>query len=851
MKISDVNLDKVSPMMKQYIEIKKTCLDSIVFFRLGDFYEMFFEDALTASKVLEIALTARDAGLEDRIPMCGIPFHASQQYASKLLNNGYKIAIVEQVSLPGEQKGIVKREVVKILTPGTYIDIDSNEYSNNFIILLDKVFDEFLLIKLDSSTGEIYINIYIEESLIPSELISLKTKEIVLGNHYTPSYINELIKIQKVIVSRFDNMSINSDYSNLVKQVQPKYHKSLYLILNYLTHTQKIVLNHFKKIVLFNNDDYLKIDSFTKKNLELIETARTNQKQGSLLWLLDNCKTAMGSRLLNRWIDKPLVNLESIMKRQNMIDLFINNYIEQETIKDCLNSVYDLERIIGKISHNSVNAKDYVNLKNSLKVIPTINSVIHSLSVKTNILSTLNSHNEFYNLLSTALIDNPPMTIKDGGIIKCGYSFELDELRKVANNSSNWLIDYEENLKNNTGIKNIKIGYNRVFGYFIEIPKSSQNLVNDSFGFVRKQTLSNAERYVTDELKVFEEKALGSSDKIVRLEYNLFLKIKEQSLMYLSSLQELADQLSNLDCLINLAEVSLKNNYTKPSFNNEYIIDIEEARHPVIEKIIETDFVHNDIKISEKNILLITGPNMSGKSTYMRELAVITIMAQIGCFVPAKKANLFIFDHIFTRIGSSDDLLNGQSTFMVEMMEANYAIKYATKNSLILFDELGRGTSTYDGLALAWSIIEYIHQKINCITLFSTHYHELIELEKTLNKLKNIHVDVSEHNDSIIFSHKVLDGGASKSYGINAAALAGIPQTIIKRSKEVLKSLEHTNHKNTVPNLFDNTFEDEVIKVKVDPIFEAIKSDLDHLDVNSITPIEALSILNNLKNKIL
>ncbi len=845
---------KYTPMMEQYLEIKKDYLDTIVFFRLGDFYEMFFDDAILCSKELEIALTGKDAGQEERVPMCGIPYHAVEPYLEKLIQKNYKVAIVEQVeNKQNEDSKIVKREVVRLVTPGTIIEGNNLGKDNNYLVAIIDNKTDYSLSFCDLSTGEINVTtISKDDSELISELLVLKTREIVVFDDFNKKILSTLKKNYQIVVSYSKEYELSPIFSYIVDDLnQIEYKNVCGLLINYLIKTQKRALSHLKKANIYNERQYLKIDYYSKKNLEIIQTVRNNQKYGSFFWLLDKCETAMGSRMMKRWIDYPLLNKDEIIKRYDLVDKLNDNFIIKEEIKNSFKSVYDLERIVGRISYGNCNAKDLVQLKRSLKNLPLLKDNLKKLDTKLSIeLSSFNELNELYELLDKAICEDPPLSIKEGGIINSGFNKTLDDLKNASQNGKKWLLDIEKNEKEKTGIKNLKIGYNRVFGYYIEISKGNLDLVKPEFGYERKQTIANSERFITKELKDVEDMILNSLDKSIKLEYEIFCSIREETLKYVNDLQKISDVISVVDCLISFSIISLENRYVRPNINDNNEITIISARHPVIEKIQEGIFIENDIYLNKNyNLLLITGPNMSGKSTYMRQLALIIIMAQIGCFVPAESANLYIFDQIFTRIGAADDLISGQSTFMVEMLEANYALKHATTRSLILFDEIGRGTATYDGMAIAQSIIEYIHEKIGCASLFSTHYHELINLENSLNRLKNIHVTAKEGNNGIVFLHKIKEGPSDKSFGINVAELAKLPKSLIRRSKELLDLYESNNKIEIKSDLFnfDNyeMFEEEKNEV-TNPIIE----ELNNLDLENITAKQALDILYDLKNKL-
>lgn len=857
MNLKDVDKSEFTPMMQQYIECKENYPDAIVFFRIGDFYEMFFEDAYIASRELEIALTGKDAGYKERVPMCGIPFHAYSGYAEKLISKGYKVAIVEQVEDPSQAKGLVKRDVVKIITPGTITEAGLNEKENNFLAAIYETDARYTLAYADVSTGQMYLTTIEDEEALANEILSLHAKEVICLSSLKLKILNTLHDNYQIVISRCDDTSLIDDYKYLIEGLNLEKFKDdipcISILINYISKTQRHNLYHLQPIKFYSSNQVLHLDPFSKRNLELTETLRQNQKSGSLLWLLDKCQTAMGSRKLHTWIDRPLIDRNEIIKRHNYVEALINNYVAKEEIKESLKTVYDLERIIGRISVGNANAKDLVQLRRSLANIPNFKKNVMALGTDDAIsfANGIDTHEKLYDLLDKALVDDPPLQIKEGGMIKPLYNKDLDELKEISGSSKDWILKFEAQERERTGIKTMHVGYNRVFGYYIEVSKGALQNLTDSDHYERKQTLANAERFITPELKKYEQIVVGSTEKIQKLEYDLFIEIRDVCQGFTKSLQQLADKISTIDCLLAFAEVSVKYNYVRPEISLKREVNIVEGRHPVIETFLKDEYVKNDVIINSYNTILITGPNMSGKSTYMRMLALIVIMAQIGCFVPAKSATLMIFDAIFTRIGASDDLISGQSTFMVEMLEANFAIKNATKDSLILFDELGRGTSTYDGMALAQAIIEYVHEKIGCVMLFSTHYHELILLDKTLKHLKNVHVDAKESKGGVVFLHKVLDGGADKSYGINVASLAGLPRSLIERSKKILEALEENNSASGINlDLFNfDAYEEEPQNQEEEKAYN-LKHALEILDIDSLTPREALDWLYKEKNKL-
>ncbi len=838
-----IDKTKYTPMMQQYLTIKEEYPDSIVFFRLGDFYEMFFSDALLASRELEIALTARDAGAKDKVPMCGVPHHASQSYIERLIEKGYKVAICDQVEDSSVSKGLVKRDVVRLITPGTVMDIGSlNDDCNNFIAAVTKT-DDYTIAYADLSTGECFATtVPLSSSVLINELLSIGAKEIIFDSKFKMKPLEGFISSYDILVSYMDDTKLMSYLSN---HTEDQYKTTFARLTNYILSTQKRQLMHIQEVKVYSANSNLKIDVFSMKNLELTETIRSNSRKGSLLWYLDKCQTAMGSRHLRKNIEKPLVVKEEIENRYDLVEDFSKNFFIKEEIKEYLKSVYDLERIVGRISYGNANAKDLVQLRTSLGNLPYIKSTLLKLSSKfaKDLSGKINEHKDLYSLLDNSLLDAPPIGIKDGSMIKQGFNDELDTIKEISTGGKEWLLELEKRERERTGIKKLKVGYNRVFGYYIEITKGQLSLITDDFGYERKQTLSNSERYISPELKEKESLILGSEEKSVKLEYELFLEIRENSKEYINSLQKLAKTISEIDLLQSLSTVADENRLVRPTLTNGKELIIIDGRHPVVEKVLQGEsYVENDCHMSDDtSILLITGHNMSGKSTYMRQLAMIVIMAQLGSFVPAKSAKLPIFDKIFTRIGAADDLISGQSTFMVEMLEVNYALQNATEKSLILFDEIGRGTATYDGMALAQAIIEFIHENVKCKSLFSTHYHELTQLENHLGTLKNVHVSAKEEKGEIVFFHKIKNGAVDKSYGINVAKLAKLPKNLIARSTLILKELEKHSVKADM-NIFNVTEEIEI----ENPIFEEIRN----IDIDSLTPIEALNTLYTIVEKV-
>ncbi|MFA7561550.1 MAG: DNA mismatch repair protein MutS [Candidatus Izemoplasmatales bacterium] len=854
-----LEISQYTPMMQQYLEIKKDYSDYIVFFRLGDFYEMFFQDAIVASKELEIVLTGRDAGVSERVPMCGVPYHAASLYLEKLVEKKYKVAIVEQVEDPSSTKGIVKREVVKLVTPGTIIEDGAIlQKSNNYIAAIYEGTKIYILAYSDLSTGEINLEkIPKDRSILFSEIMNLDVKEIVITNNFKDKFLKTNLKNQELTISFSDDLSLKKYYRNLINEIYDKDLISAFsLLINYLEATQKQTLLHLQKAQVFESTSYLRIDNYSKKNLELTETFTSKSSNNTLFWFLDKCQTAMGSRFLKKSILRPLIEKKEIQGRYQFVESLNDNFVVRQEIIDELKKVYDLERIVGRVSFGNANAKDLVNLKKSLLAIPKIKENLVKLnnSFAEEIVLNIPDFSHLAEEIENAIVDNPPLSIKEGNLIKPGFSEELDEIKSIRHNAKNWLETFVEKERERTNIKKLKIGYNRVFGYYIEITKSQLDLVKDEFGYERKQTLSNSERFITNELKEKEAIILGSEDSIIDLEYELFTKLRELVKERTYDLQALAKNIALVDMLIAFSIVAMNNRFIKPVLIEDSTINIVKGRHPVVEAFLEEPYVANSITMDkDNNILLITGPNMSGKSTYMRQLATIIVLAQIGSFVPCEACELPIFDQIFTRIGASDDLTSGKSTFMVEMLEVNYALENATKDSLILFDEIGRGTATYDGMALAQAIIEYCHYKIKCKILFSTHYHELTYLADELKSLKNIHVKAKEEKGNIVFLHQVEEGPTDKSYGIHVAKLAKLPSNIIKRASDILDELEKNHGKNIIkPQTIDlfNYLDSLSIEQEETEKYEGIIEQIKKLELENLTPIMALNILNDISEEI-
>ena len=846
MKRSEVDRTKLSPMMAQYMEIKDKYEDSIIFFRLGDFYEMFFDDAVTASHVLELTLTGKQAGLDERVPMCGIPHHAYQSYADTLIEKGYKVAICEQLEDPKETKGMVKRDVVQVITKGTRLDSNIDSKSNNYIANIYDFNYCYGISYIDISTGEVYITLVEgEQDQVIKEITRHGFKEVIVNDTIDREIVEILRTNYEVLVTITKESSDDKAYEYIYKDLEDvRLVNTLQHLLHYIIDTKKGDMHHLQKAQVIKSSEYLEFDVNTKKNLELTETLRNRERQFSLLWLLDKNKTAMGSRFLKHNIENPLTNRNEIERRYDFIAKLSTEFILRDDLIKELDNVYDLERLCSRITYGNLNAKDLLQLKSSLKSLPTIKNILEQLKYD----KKIETFEDLYSLLESTINEDAPFTLHEGRLIKPGYNEELDELKKLSSGSKDFILEMEQQEKERTGIKNLKVGFNKVFGYYIEVSKGQCNLVKDEFGYDRKQTLANCERFTTPLLKEKENIILGAEEKIINLEYKLFMDIREVVKRYIKGLQKLAKIISEIDMLQSFSIVSDTYKFTRPELTDDKVIKMIECRHPVVEQVMKDKYIPNDIIMDKTtDILLITGPNMAGKSTYMRQCAITVIMAQMGCFVPCKSCTMPIFDKIFTRIGASDDLVSGESTFMVEMKEANYAIANATENSLILFDELGRGTATYDGMSLAQAILEYIHDKIKAKTMFSTHYHELTILEKDLKHLKNVHVSAIEENGTITFLHKVKVGAVDKSYGIHVASLAKLPQSLIERANDVLNVYEKKNIKKetfTQTSLFELT-ESEATP-KINPIEEKIK-DINPLEM---TPMEALSFLYELNKEV-
>ena len=862
-----------SPMMQRYLETKEEYKDCILFYRLGDFYEMFFEDAITASRELELTLTGKDCGQEERAPMCGIPHHAAEIYVSRLINKGYKVAICEQLEDPKTTKGIVKRGVIRVVTPGTLVESNMlEERKNNYIMSIYKTGIYFGISICDISTGEFYSAEIKDNNNFPillDEIARYTPSELVI-NSMMANCLDEMNKIKErfenVYITKFNDKFFSEELNNInlrfnvvdnnERKIENLAEKKLALssinaLVQYIEDTQKTSLDHINKITIYNLSKYMALDINARRNLEITEKMRDKSKKGTLLWVLDKTSTSMGGRLLRRWLNDPLVDVDEINRRLNAVKELKDDIILRGEVIENLKKVYDIERLAGKMAYGNANARDMVTLKNSLFKLPEVKQILKNCKsdLLKGLYEKLDELQDIYQLIEKSIVEDPPMTIKDGGIIKLGYDEEIDKLKTAQTEGKTWLVQLEAEEKEKTGIKNLKIGFNKVFGYFIEVTKSYLDQVPDRF--IRKQTLTNAERYITEDLKNLENQILGAEEKVINLEYNAFVEIREEISKNVTRLQTTSEVISSLDVLTSFAQVAEDFNYCMPVVDSSGTIDIKNGRHPVIEKILgEGVFVENDTFLDkgDNRLSIITGPNMAGKSTYMRQVALITLMDQCGSFVPAESANIGVVDKIFTRVGASDDLSMGQSTFMVEMMEVATILKEATPNSLVILDEIGRGTSTYDGLSIAWAVAEYIADKQKCgaKTLFATHYHELTELENKIEGIKNYSIAVKEKGEDIIFLRKIVRGGTDESYGIHVARLAGVPKVVTQKANEILRSLEKKNiltgkkqDKKQVEGQFD------MYNYKL----AEIAHEIDKVNLNELTPIDALNTLVRIKEK--
>ena len=864
-----------SPMMQHYLDMKEKYKDCILFYRLGDFYEMFFDDAINVSKELELTLTGKECGQEERAPMCGIPYHAADSYIAKLIANGHKVAICEQLEDPKLAKGMVKRDVIRVVTPGTVIEANLLEdKKNNYIMSVYKNGIYYGLTACDVTTGDLRTTEIKETNnftALLDEISKYSPAELVV-NPMMYDCSEEIAKIRErfdVYITRLEEKEFTDNYEALsVKykivddEEKPVEDLSKYMLsvaatnalFTYLLDTQKNNLDHINKIVLYSVTKYMSLDINARRNLEITEKLRDKTKKGTLLWVLDKTSTAMGGRLLRRWLNNPLINVEKINKRLDAVAELKDNIILRGDITDNLKKVYDIERLAGKISYGSANGRDLISLKSSAKQLPEIKKILSQAksSMLSELYSELDTLDDVYDIIDKTIVDEPPISVKEGGLIKLGYDEEIDKLKTATTDGKNWIINLEAEEREKTGIKGLKVGFNKVFGYYIEVTKSNISLVPDRY--IRKQTLTGGERYITEELKNLENQILGAEEKVVNLEYNVFVEVRDKIEAQIERVQKSAGIIATLDCLCSLATVAEDQNYVRPEVDNSGVLDIKDGRHPVIEKILPSgSFVQNDTYLdkAENRLAIITGPNMAGKSTYMRQVALITLMAQIGSFVPASYARIGVVDKIFTRVGASDDLSMGQSTFMVEMMEVAQILKEATANSLVILDEIGRGTSTYDGLSIAWAVAEYISDREKCgaKTLFATHYHELTELENKLEGVKNYSIAVKEKGEDIIFLRKIVKGGTDESYGVHVAKLAGVPQTVTKRANEILKSIER---KNVLNNKKMEKQEKGVADGQLTMFnykLAEIAHELDKVDVNELTPIDALNTLVKIKEK--
>lgn len=877
--------NELTPMMKQYMQTKEEYKDCILFYRLGDFYEMFFDDALTASKELEITLTGKNCGLEERAPMCGIPYHAVDSYLNRLVSKGYKVAICEQVEDPKTAKGIVKREVIRVVTPGTNLDTQGlDETKNNYIMCIVYMADRYGLSVADVTTGEYLVTELDSQTKLMDELYKFMPSEIVCNEAFYMSGLdlddlkNRLhMAIYSLEAWYFDDALCRETLQEHFKVASLEgiglsdYECGMIAsgaLLKYLEETQKNSLSHMSRLTRYATGNYMVLDSATRRNLELVETLREKQKRGSLLWVLDKTKTAMGARTLRKYVEQPLIDKKSIVKRLDAVAELKDNAICREEIREYLNPVYDLERLVGKITYQSANPRDLIAFQSSLSMLPSVKCILKDMEsdLLKEIYEELDPLEELCDLVGRAIQEEPPLAMKEGGIIKDGYNEEVDRLRKAKSEGKNWLADLETKEREKTGIKNLRIRYNKVFGYYLEVTNSFKDLVPDYY--TRKQTLANAERYIIPELKELEDTILGAEDKLCALEYELYCEVRNTIAAELTRIQRTAKAVAKLDVIASLALVAERNNYVRPKINEKGVIDIRDGRHPVVEKMIPNDmFIANDTYLDDKKqrISIITGPNMAGKSTYMRQAALIVLMAQLGSFVPASSANIGLVDRIFTRVGASDDLASGQSTFMVEMNEVANILRNATSKSLLILDEIGRGTSTFDGLSIAWAVVEYISNSklLGAKTLFATHYHELTELEGKISNVNNYCIAVKEKGDDIVFLRKIVKGGADKSYGIQVAKLAGVPDPVINRAKEIVEELVTADITRKVKDIAVQGSETKKkTQKKLDEVdltqfslFDTVKDDdvlneLKELDISHMTPMDAMNKLYQLQNKL-
>ena len=877
-----IDKSKLTPMMRQYFEIKEQYMDYILFYRLGDFYEMFFDDAVRASRELEITLTARNCGLEEKAPLCGVPYHAVDGYIKKLVEKGIKIAICEQMEDPALAKGLVKREVVRIITPGTITEPEMLDEGNyNYMAAISMLEDRFGLAFCDITTGLMKTTDFESVDKLVDELTKIEPSEVVFSQKevIAKSVIDQLDSMGIALTPYLDHAFQPHAAEKIIQRIMNVFSvESLGFVENtamltasgallaYVEDTAKVPLNHFSKIDLYNHSKFMVLDKFTRRNLELVETMRTKEKKGSLLWVLDKTCTAMGARRLKAWVEEPLLDTDAIQMRLNTVEVLVDDLLLRSDLRTHLKQIYDLERLTSKLVYGSINPRDLVALKQSIFVLPEIKGCIDALEAgdfKT-INAEIDTLMDVYQLIEDTIVEDPPYSVKDGGVIQTTCHPELSHLRDAVKNGKNWILDIEQSEREKSGIKTLKVGFNKVFGYYIEISKGSAKLAPENY--IRKQTLANAERFITPELKQIEETVLGAEEKIIKLEQALYGELKHKIMEHVDRIQRTARAVASLDALLSFAECSYRYGYVKPKITTKPTVSIKNGRHPVIERIFnETPFVPNDTLLDQKahKFYIITGPNMAGKSTYLRQVALITLIAQIGCFVPAEKAEIGIVDRIFTRVGASDDLSQGQSTFMVEMNELANILNNATSKSLIILDEIGRGTSTYDGLSIAWSVVEYLsqHSGIHAKTLFATHYHELTELEGKIDGVCNFRIAVKESRDDIIFLRKIERGGANQSFGIQVAKLAGVPERVIERAKQILAKLEINDINNNIQNLQTLDASSEVDSSTpvaggfvahhngAYAISEALHTYLDKLDVEQMTPIEAMNALYKIINQ--
>lgn len=848
-------------MIEQYLSIKSRNQDAFLFFRLGDFYEMFFEDAEKASKILEITLTARDGGASEKIPMCGVPFHSASAYIEKLVAAGYKVAICEQVENPKQTKGVVRREVVRVITPGTVMEENMLlATENHFLTALHQHATGFGIAAVDLSTGECFLS-ELQQPLpaVLNEIATFEPKELVVVNRLAAdSFLRDECKRLGIVISEFDDVDSISSLEEQFPDVHevcntPVLLETLQYVHQYLLQTQKRSLGHLKRLRRYYAHSYMLLDEVARRNLELTRSLQNEKRTGSLLAHLDHTATAMGSRMLKQWLDKPLLSKEEIINRQDIVSQFIEEMILLEELTDHLKRVYDLERLAARISFGSASPRDLYQLRKSLEEIPALKEKLASFSsdVLHHLADSLDPCNDVQALIASAIVDEPPLSLKEGGVIREGYHEELDKLRHIQSSGKGWIAKLEEQERKRTGIKSLKVGYNRIFGYYLEVTKSNLHLVPEE-GYIRKQTLANAERFITADLKEQEQLILHANERSLELEMETLKQLRDTIANEVVRLQNLAAKIAEIDVLHAYAVVSIRHQYIRPSVTDSDRLYVQKGRHPVVEAAQYDNYVANDIQLDSdtRQVLLITGPNMAGKSTYMRQVALIAIMAQIGCFVPADKAEIGLIDRIFTRIGASDDLAQGHSTFMVEMMETCEALQEATPKSLILLDEVGRGTSTYDGMALAHAIVEYVHQKVGAKTLFSTHYHELTKLETELPKLKNVHAKCVEKDGKVVFLHRIVAGGADRSYGIHVAELAGLPAPVIKRAKEILTQLEETNTKEAAVAKEEEPLTLFSFMPEVSPVEEEVTKELRSWNLLEHTPMESLQFLQTLQQKL-